>query len=95
MNVCKKIFKFPFPIRDVAEIAIQERHEILKIECQGDNAWLWAIVDANQQPDFILRLRVFGTGHPLPPDYSRQNYLTTFQQGPFVWHVFRYPGPVK
>jgi hypothetical protein len=50
----------------------------------------WAEVDPDGQEDNVL-VGVYGTGIPLPPGEWR--YVNTFNDGPFMWHVYEYTGP--
>ena len=60
--------------------------QILHVDTQepGQLATVWALCD----PDALLEMRtlkVRGTGHCVEEGLR---HLATFQQGPFVWHVF-------
>jgi hypothetical protein len=58
---------------------------ILCVQWNDGGPQLWATVDPDA-PKRTRRLRVYGTGRELAS--SPGNYVGTFQDGPFVWHVF-------
>ena len=80
----KAVWKFPFDIEDTAWLDIQEGAEILHVEMQGVIPTVWALVDLDQ-PVVGRCLKIRGTGHEVEDGLR---HLATFQQGPFVWHVF-------
>ncbi len=58
--------------------------EFLFVEQQGSNACAWFMVIADE-PLEPRKFYIHGTGHEIP---LGQRYLGTFQQSPFVWHLF-------
>lgn len=56
----------------------------LTAQMQGDTAQIWIEVTPNGFSD--VGVTVIGTGHEVPPIPWR--YLATYQDGPFVWHVY-------
>ena len=79
-----QIFKYPIEIGKFShEMPIGAW--ILDAQMQGDKPCMWASVNtANEK--VLRKFQVIGTGHEF--DYDRKNYLSTFQQGEFVWHLF-------
>jgi hypothetical protein len=62
--------------------------EILTVQRQGNMACIWAIVDPNADRERRV-FEVFGTGQSMHDDMGvEREYVNTFQQGPYVWHVF-------
>jgi hypothetical protein len=80
------IYKYPFQVDDEVRIEMPENARVLHVGLQGAQPCLWAMVDPENRP-VIHRFRVFGTGHPMPTAVGE--HVATFQQGPFVWHMFR------
>lgn len=79
------IWKFPFRIDDVVGLEMPEKSHILHVECQHGMPCVWALVI----PESTKMLRTFcliGTGHPITAALGK--HVGTFQQGPFVWHMF-------
>ena len=84
----RTIFKFPFIPRDEFKITMPKGADVLHVALQGDQPCIWAAVD-NEEDQEPRDFRLVGTGHPLPPvEYL---YVGTFQQPPFVWHLFEIP----
>jgi hypothetical protein len=80
----KQIWKYK--VENVIEMPIDA--EILSVQIQNGqmfNACIWAKVN----PENELEKRQFvviGTGHTF--DDSDMEYIGTYQDGPFVWHLF-------
>ena len=47
---------------------------------------VWAMVDTHEKMG-DTKLRIFGTGHSIPDGFTGQ-YIGTFQERQFVWHLF-------
>lgn len=80
-----KIYKYPFPLEREFLLMLPVGAVILKAEMQGKQPCIWAMVN----PEAYLasrRFHIFGTGWEI--DASGLTYINTFQQGPFVWHLF-------
>ncbi len=83
----RTIWKFPFPVSDVVEIGMPGKAVVLDIQMQNGTPCLWALVDPAQA--IVLRqFRVYGTGNPIPDGHDLRQHVATFQQSPFVWHVY-------
>jgi hypothetical protein len=80
----KTIWKFPFELSDAAVIEMPQRAKVLHVAAQNGAPTIWALVDT-EAPKEPRTFRIVGTGHPIPEDVK---HAGTFQQGPFVWHVF-------
>ena len=78
------VWKFPFRLDDSIVLEMPEGAEILMVDCQQGQPCMWARVN----PDAPKKNYIFflcGTGHPAPSG----DHVASFQQGPFVWHVFK------
>jgi hypothetical protein len=83
----KTIWKFTLALTDSQRIEMPEDAEILTVQLQGETIQLWAVVDPGKADNTEMRtFEIHGTGNPIG-DGVRE-YITTFQQPPFVWHVF-------
>jgi len=60
--------------------------EILTVQMQNEEPCVWAVVEPDAEKENRY-LEVFGTGQPIHEDVERR-YIGTFQQPPFVWHLF-------
>ena len=79
------IYKYPFEVKNEFTLAMPEGAQVLTVQLQGETPCIWAMVD-HDTPMIERTFAVFGTGHPLPKKKSM--YISTFQQPPFVWHLF-------
>jgi hypothetical protein len=82
----KTIYKYPIRITDNQEIqmpinakAIHAGLDPLGTPC------VWATVRADNKMDTVT-VYVVGTGNPIP--FMARRHVGSFNQGPFVWHVF-------
>lgn len=86
------VYKYPLPDADEPVVTMPFGAMVLKVECQGGAPFIWALVDMGSRfRDVDYRFRRYGTGDPIDRDYEWSHELThlaTFQQGPFVWHLF-------
>lgn len=85
------IYKFPFQIIDRQKITMPRGAKILCAQLQGGTPCLWAEVDTEQTSSERI-IEVHGTGNPMEPvtGADSRTYIGTFQQSPFVWHVYEY-----
>jgi len=81
-----KVYKYPFEISSLVEVAIPKDHKILLVECQGQHPCIWAQVNL-PSPTVVKRFRIYGTGHEIDP-FETISHVASFQQGPFVWHMY-------
>lgn len=81
----KTIYKYPLIVTNLQTLNLPEQAQILSIECQGDKPQMWALVDP-YKPTEERTFRIFGTGDEL--NGFDGTHIATFQQPPFVWHVF-------
>ncbi len=79
------VYKYPFQVDDDVRIDMPIGAEILLIETQNGVPTIWAQV--NPKATYVTRrFRVVGTGHPFESD--RVKHVGSFQQPPFVWHLY-------
>lgn len=78
------IYKYPFAIEDRFVLRMPAGTRILHVETQGGTPCLWALVDTTHH-EVGWVFRIYGTGHPIA---EAGDHVATFQQGPFVWHMF-------
>lgn len=84
----KTIWKFRLSITSPQRVQMPEGAEILTVQEQDGIGCLWAMVDTEKAvvPRYI---EIHGTGNPIHVDMAvERRYIGTFQQPPFVWHVF-------
>ena len=82
----KTIYKYPIQITDEQEIKMPCDAEVIHagLDPQGTPC-LWAKVERNHPLEPVSVL-VVGTGNPMP--FHAERHVGSFNQGPFVWHVF-------
>lgn len=79
------IYKYPIQITDTQTLQVPLLGVFMDVQMQELQACLWARVDP-EQPLRPRIIRVVGTGHCI--DFLIEDYIGTFQNPPFVWHVF-------
>lgn len=88
----RTIHKFPVKLAEKQVIAMPRNADILCMQIQYGTPHIWAAVEDTEP----FEERVFylsGTGHELPRDAGPSEYVGTWQEGPYVWHLFaKQPG---
>lgn len=80
----RTIFKFPIELTDRPTIVPAPILEILDVEFQGNNLYVWAEVDDGPSENFPFY--VIGTGHPIPDEAV--DHVGTVHKNGFVWHIY-------
>ena len=80
---------YKYPIQPSGRI--EANAEVIKIVSVGldplGQQCIWALVDTRGYGS--IDYQIYGTGHPINTDWhDRDNYVGTFNDGPFVWHLF-------
>ena len=91
----KTIYKYPLAVTDFQEVLLPIGAEILTVQAQGENAFMWALVNPNEQQKEARNIEIFGTGHPIVYDMGiSRKYISTFQMhgGQLVFHAFEHTG---
>lgn len=85
------IWKFPIPISDEFSIQMPQGAELLFVDAQFDEGYLWArVVPERRKEERFFALR--GTGHPMDMD-SKHIGSFIIRNGEFVFHLFEHvPG---
>lgn len=83
-----KIYKYELKLGD--NIVTAPDGDILCAQIQDDKIVVWIHFDEECETKLIkMHFSVVGTGHPIVKlRSSRIKYISTVQQGEFVWHVF-------
>lgn len=84
----KTIWKYTLLVTDRQTITLPEGAIFLDVQLQNGEPQIWALVDPKVLQDERVII-IHGTGHPINNDVG--NYIATFQQPPFIWHVFEAP----
>lgn len=82
----KTIYKYPIEITDSQEIEMPINAEAIHagLDPQGTPC-VWATVRTDNKKEDVT-IYVVGTGNPVP--VMARRHVGSFNQGPFVWHVF-------
>jgi len=83
----KKVI-YKFPIVDITidnYLSLPKGASILTIQLQGVTPMMWMLVDPDAKIE-QRRFRVVGTGHQTIED--NMVYIGTWQDAPYVWHLF-------
>jgi len=84
------VFKYPVNLVDEFSLELPIGARILHVESQAGTNCLWALVDP-KAPKELRHFRLAGTGHPID-DYAIGDHIATWQDGPYVWHLFEAGG---
>lgn len=84
----KTIYKYSVPIKDSFLLELPENFQPLKVEMQGAEPKMWALVDTSDNL-VTIRFRWFGTGHMIP-SYYMGHYVGSvlMHGGSLVFHLF-------
>ena len=80
------IYKYPFKVVPSFSLKMEAPAEILHVEAQGGTPCMWVRVYPHCGEFITRRFHLFGTGDHFNP--VNLSHVATFQQPPFVWHVF-------
>jgi hypothetical protein len=85
----KAIYKYPLSVTDEQHILMPEGAEVLSVQTQHGEPFLWALVKTDK-PNRRRTFHIYGTGNPVPDDEEASRFIGTFQilGGGFVGHVF-------
>lgn len=81
------IWKFPILVHDDQSIEMPRGADILWVDNQQGQPCIWARVNP-YAPKEQRRIRIFGTGHPMPDELG--DYVGTFmmKDGALVFHLY-------
>lgn len=84
----RKIYKYPVEVADIQTILLPLGAQILTVQEQNGQPYIWAIVDTETDSE-PRRFRLYGTGHNIETD-NVLKYIGTFQLlcGRLVYHLF-------
>jgi hypothetical protein len=84
----RTIWKFEIAIVAPGLIRMPKGAEILTVQTQHGVPCVWAIVDPQAEKEDRY-FEILGTGQPVyEGEEVDRAYVGTFQQPPFVWHLF-------
>lgn len=81
----RTIWKYQLRLIDVQEVDMPLNAEVLHLDMQGPYPCIWVYLDPDLNGTERRTFVTHGTGHKIPDNHV---YIGTYQDGPFVWHVF-------
>lgn len=83
----KTVYKYPLPLKSAKfPMLLPQGFKFLKAGIQNEAAFMWAeVVDGDSKKEFNFGL--YGTGQEIP---ISAKYLTTYELGPFVLHLYQF-----
>lgn len=81
----RTIWKFPIDLGDLVTVVMPAGATVIHVDTQGGHLTMWAEVDSRHAPE-ERHFVVVGTGHPVPD--LADEHVASWQQGPFVWHLY-------
>lgn len=86
------IWKYELFISDyIHHVKIPKGATFLSADIQNGQPQMWWLVNPEAGVRELRGFRIVGTGHPTIRE-GRDKHLATFQQPPFVWHLFEVEG---
>jgi hypothetical protein len=84
----KATYKYPIEVSDTQSIAMPEDAQILCVQCQRGQPFIWALVGTDNHSTY-RQFGLVGTGHPVGR-IEGGKYVGAFQlsEGSLVFHLF-------
>jgi len=86
----RTIYKYKLPVGDEFALEMPAGAEVLTVQMQDDQPFIWALVNTDHSPQ-LRQFLVLGTGHDCSDTrICATNYVGTFQLlgGRLVFHLF-------
>lgn len=86
-----KVFKYPLIMITDQGVKLPKGAEVLSVQVDNKTEMpaLWAKVNPSNTAE-TRAIFILATGQPVPQKANR--FISTFQSGQFVWHVFEHRG---
>lgn len=82
----RTVHKFPLGLDTPSTVHLPAGAEFRRFACQRGHLTLWYEVESEVPAVHPHLFQIVGTGHPIP---SGAAYLSSTEDGPFVWHLYR------
>lgn len=84
----KSVYKYPVSSDDYFQLDMPYGAEILSVQVQQGNPYIWALVDKKEDLMVTRKFRLARTGHPISE--TNLSFIGTFQldDGYLVFHLF-------
>jgi hypothetical protein len=83
----KTIHKFGISRRGISKISVPKNAYRLTADMQGQNIFIWMLIDCETTDREIQEYIVLATGEAV--SIEALDHVSTIQEGPYVWHVFQ------
>lgn len=89
----RTIWKYPIPITDEFTLELPFNSKILYVGWSRgssifDVAHVWVLIPDTEAYKIERKFHIFGTGNPIMENENRLQYIGTFKEDKFVWHLF-------
>lgn len=82
----KIVYKYAVPAsQHVFSMSLPKNFKTLRVAYQNERLCMWCEVDPKAEK-VETKFSIFGTGQDIPDSAV---YVTTWDSGPFVWHLYR------
>ena len=82
------IWKFELGWRNVTMLAMPANAKILTAQLRDKRICLWVLYSPSNAVQ-VRKFMIIGTGKEIKhKDIKKENYISTVQDGKYVWHVF-------
>ena len=82
-----KIWKFDLKKERTQLVKMPEISKIMDIQMQNGKPVMWALVSPDTS-EIEVKINMYGTGWEIETGAFKDEYLSTVQDGEFVWHFF-------
>lgn len=82
-----KIWKIELKKERTQLVKMPEKSEIMDIQMQNGNPVMWFLTKPENK-EIEVKINMYGTGWETNENTSKDEYLSTVQDGDFVWHFF-------
>ncbi len=79
---------FKYILGHTTTLELPEGAELITIQIQGDDLCAWFKVDPDIKTTFPRKFVRVATGQLFNETLNEGTYITTLQDGPFVWHIY-------
>lgn len=88
----KSVYKYPVSLDDYFQLDLPYGAEILSVQVQQEEVYLWALIDKKEDLIVTRKFRLAGTGHLISEPNLK--FIGTFQSdnGYLVFHLFEILG---
>lgn len=80
------IYKYPINYKVVQTIELPIHSQILCLQLQLRKPFIWVRIPNPEAPTIERTFELLGTGEEI--DNTIRQYIGTWQEGSFVWHLF-------